>query len=287
MHSRRDVIRTGAGVAGTGLLTALAGCSEIPVVGSYFGFDYTEWVYDPDGLDSDSVTVFLMNVEAILETDEVENKGDLREEATNNYSGELVADDVEYVLNVGRSEILTGSFDGEAVVDGMGFAAEGSHGDFDLYTDDEEENAVIGTDGDILVKTSGNGFSDVDAREEIEHLIDTASGDVDRFVDVNDDFDQVQSEVDTDHYVYVSGQTESATEDAADDTVVTTAITAELDGAETNGTYLLLYASEDGVDLEQAESDVENDLSEEATLGDVSQDGRLVTAEFTVPTEEF
>ncbi|MFA9503703.1 hypothetical protein ACERIM_13130 [Natrinema sp. H-ect1] len=104
---------------------------------------------------------------------------------------------------------------------------------------------------------------------------------------MNDDFDQVQSEVDTDHYVYVSGQTESATEDAADDTVVTTAITAEIDGAETNGTYLLLYASEDGVDLEQAESDVENDLSEEATLGDVSQDGRLVTAEFTVPTEEF
>ncbi|MFD1563706.1 hypothetical protein ACFR99_09115 [Haloarchaeobius amylolyticus] len=285
MHSRRDVLRTGAGVAGTGLLTALAGCSEVPVVGSFFGFDYTEWVYDPNALDSDSVMVVLMNVETILDADDVPDKGDLRDQVTNNYSGELMADDVEYSLSVGNAEILTGSFDVQEIVDGMRFDGDGSHGDFDLYTDDDEEGAVIATDGEFLVRASA--FEADTAREEIELLIDTYNGDADRFADVNDDFDQVQGEVDTDDFVFITGQTESATEDAADDTVVTTAITAEIDGEDTNGTYLLLYASEDGIDLDEAESDIESELSEEAELNDVSQDGRLVTAEFTTPTEDF
>ncbi|MFA9414927.1 hypothetical protein [Natrinema sp. HArc-T2] len=285
MHSRRDVLRTGAGVAGTGMLAALAGCSDVPVVGSFFGFDYTEWVYDPDTLDSDSVTVFLMNVETILGADKVPNKGDLRDQITSNYSDELVADDVKYSLNVGSTEVLTGSFDGKGIVDGMGFDGDGSHGDFDLYTDDNEEGAVIATDGEFLIRTSTLEYDT--AREEIELLIDTYNGDADRFADVNDDFGQVQGEVDTDTYVFITGQTDSAAEDADNQTVVTTAITADIDGNETTGTYHLLYASEDGVDLDQAESDIESELSEDAELTDISQDGRLVTAKFTTPTEDF
>lgn len=270
-------------------MAGLAGCSDLPVVGSYFGgdFDYTEWTYDPETLDSDSISATLVHVAAILEEDEVANKSDLRDGVTENYGDALSADDVEFALDVGFAEVLTGSFDGNDVVDEMGVSEEGSHGDFDLYADEEAENEVIATDGTFLVTSSPYEYAEIDARDEVELLLDTYNEDADRFVDVNDDFDLVRDEVDTDVYVFLNGRTESSVEEADDDAVVTTGITAEIDGADTLGTYLLLFKSADAIDLDEVESDAEDNLADTAELGDVSQDDRLVTIEFTMPTEEF
>ncbi|SER57518.1 hypothetical protein [Natrinema salaciae] len=289
MQSRRDVLRMGGGVAGVGIVAGLAGCSELPVVGSYFddGLDYAAWTYDPEAVGSNSISTTLLNVAAILDEEAVSNKSDLRDEVTGTYGEDLSADDVEFVLSVGFAEILTGSFDGSDVVDGMGVSEEGSYGDFDLYADDEAENAMVATDGTHLIRSSPYEYAEVEATEELELLIDTYNEDADRFVDVNDDFDLVRQEVDTTVYVSLNGQTESSSEDAADDAVVTTGITAEIDGEEMLGTYLLLYKTADGIDLDETESNLENSLSESATLDDVSQDDRLVTVDFTMPTDEF
>lgn len=291
MQSRRDVLRMGGGVAGAGLMTALAGCSDVPVVGSFFGdeVDYTEWTYDPETLNSDSssISVTVMNVAAILDEDGVTNKTELRDRLTEDYGEELSADDIEFALSVGFARIFTGSFDGSDVVDGMGVSEDGSYGDFDLYVDEEAENEVVATDGTYLITSSPYEYAEVDAREEVELLVDTYNEDADRFVDVNDDFQLVHDEVNADVYAAINGQTESSTEDAPDDAIVTTGITAEIDGEDTLGTYYLLFKSADGIDLDEVESDVESDLVESAELDDVSQDDRLVTVEFTMPTAEF
>lgn len=54
--SRRDVLRTGARLAATGTIVGLAGCSDLPVVGGFFGesTDFLEWVYDPEEYDADA-----------------------------------------------------------------------------------------------------------------------------------------------------------------------------------------------------------------------------------------
>lgn len=294
MQSRRDVLRTGAGLAAAGGIASLAGCSNVPIVGSYFedGVDPTEWAYDPSELGSTSVSTDLTNISSVLEEDEVK-KGEVRDDVTSNYSGTLKADDVDYSLNVGHAQILTGSFDGGDIVEEMEFSAEDSYEGFDIYVDEEDEDeegnasALIGTDGDHLVKSEPSQYADFGPREELELLIDTYNDDADRFADINDDFATVHDEVELGAAVFVQGQTESSAEDASDDTVVTTGATLEIDGEDMNVEYLLLYKSEDGIDLDELEQNFEDSMQEGTELNDVSQDGRLVTVDYTMPTEEF
>lgn len=292
MRSRRDVLRTGAGIATAGGLASLAGCSNVPVVGSYFedGIDYTAWAYDPTELGLESMGVTYQHVASLLEEDEVPDKDEMRDEVTSNYSDALSADDVEAVISVGQSEILTGSFDGGEVVDETGLSEEGSYGDFELYADESGDEAVdvlVATDGDRLVRSAPSQHYEFDAREELELLIDTYNGDVDGYIDVNENFERLHSELGTGDFGFMSARTESATEDSADDPVDAWGIVVTVDGAETNGTYVLVHTSESDVDLDEVESDIEENLSDEAELGDVSQDGRVVTAEYSVPTEDF
>lgn len=291
MKSRRDLLRSGAGVVAVGGITSLAGCSNVPVVGSYFedGADYTEWAYDPAELDKRSLWISYQDIGTILETDEVPDKGDLRDNVTSNYSGALMADDVEASISVDRAEILYGSFDGDTVVDEMKFSGAENYGDFDVYADsseDKEEDALVATDGDYLVRVEPSA-REYDAREELELLLDAYTGDADRYIDVSENFEQVDAELGSGEVKFVNADSEASVEEASDDTVVAMGIGAEIDGEETNGTYVLCYKSEDGVDLDEAETEIEEQLSDESELTDVSQDGRMVTGEFTVPTEDF
>lgn len=295
MQSRRDVLRTGAGLATAGGIASLAGCSNVPIVGSYFedGVDPTEWAYDPSELDLEMVWANVRDVSMLLEEDGVSNKGDIRDNATDNYGGELMADDVEYVLDVGSpynpAEVVTGSFDGDEIVENLDLSSEDSYGDFSVYADENAESdgdALIATDGDVLVKTLSGNYTATDPREELELLLDTSSGDVDGFVDVNDDFQRVYDETGTGPLMSYYGQTESSTENADDDTTVANGTVAEIDGEELSSTQNRLYKHEDGIDLEEIESELEENMDDNAELNDVSQDGRLVTIEVTSPTED-
>lgn len=282
----------GAGVATVGGITSLAGCSNVPVVGSYFedGVDYTEWAYDPAELEQRSLWVAYQDVGSILETDEVPDKGELRENVTSNYSGALLADDVEGALSVGQSEILSGSFDGGDVVDEMAFAPAENYGDFDVYTDssgDGESDALVATDGDYLVRTTPAPYAEFEVRDELELLIDTYAEDADRYIDINGNFERVDGELGSGEIAFVNANTESSAEDASDDMIVAEGIVASVDGTETTGTYVFLYKAEGGVDTDQAESRATESLGEEADVDDISQDGRMVTVEYTVPTEDF
>lgn len=292
MKSRRDVLRTGASVATVGGIASLAGCSNVPVVGSYFegGIDYTEWAYDPAELDKQSLWVAYQDVATILETDEVPDKGELRDNVTNNYSGALLADDVEAAVSVGQSEILSGSFDGGDVVDEMEFSSAENYGDFDVYTDSSDEgddDALVATDGDYLVRSAPTRYYEFDVRDELELLIDTYAGDADRYLDVNGNFEQINDELGSGEMAFVTAKTDSSVEDASDDATVAEGVVASIDGAETSGTYVFLYKSEDGVDLDRTESEVADSFGDDVEVNDVSQDGRMVTAEYTVSTEDF
>lgn len=291
MQSRRDVLRMGAGAAGAGVMASFAGCSNVPVVGSYFedGIEYTEWAYDPEALGTNSVSTSLMHVADLLDKDDLPNKGDLRENVTENYSGVLMADDVEYLLSIGQSEVLIGSFDADDLVEEMEVSSTDGYGDFDVYTDeaDEEgaEDALIATDGDYLVRSGPSRFYDYGVREQLELLIDTYNGDADRFVDTNDDFEQVIGEIESGDIVSATGVTESEAEEREDGQTVGNASVMNIDGEDVVGTIVWLFKHEDGVDLEEMESDLEDD--ETIELDDISQDGRMVTAEFTMPTDEM
>lgn len=276
----------GAGAATVGGIASLAGCSSIPVVGSYFedAPDYTEWAYDPSEMDSTSVTAMMANIESLLDAEGVpeDDRSNMSDNMSERFDGELQAEDVTYHLSVGYSTIFTGSFDPSEVLDAMSLSESDEYNGFNVYENDEESTTYFGTDGDFLLVSQSFGFIDHDGRDELELLIDTYNEDSDRFVDVNEDFELLADELSSGDLVNATGRTE-----AAEDGSVAEGFTAAIDGEETSAEFVSVYENEDDIDLEQIKTELEENWGEDADIGEPSQDGRVVTVECTFPTEQL
>ena len=303
MRSRRDVLRTGAGVVTIGGLTGLAGCSSVPVVGDDSedtdssersetessddesdSLGYTQWVYDPDEMDSDSMSISLADIDSILSADAYpdEDKSNLRDSVSETFEGELEAAEIDSQLSVGYSAVVTGSFDPSDVLDAMSLSDADGYDDFDVYENDEDETTYFATDGDFLIVSESFRFFDHDGREELEVLIDTYGGDTDRFTDTNDDFELLTDELGSGDIVTASGRTE-----AAGDGTVADGFAVAIDGEETSVQFVAVYEDEDAIDLDEIEREIESERGENVEVGDSSRDGRVVTVDYSVPTEEL
>lgn len=317
MQSRREILRTTTVGAGVSLVTVLAGCSdetssdngnengddgtgngdeetddngaesdgngeepETEAEDVDLATDYVDWVYDFESVSgvSRSVTVTDMGSYANgrPDTDEV------RRNFEAGYDEAISVDDTEYVVDIGYATVLTGTFDAAEVAETMELSVEDSYEGFDLYASEADQGPVLASDGDYLVKV--DGYSN-DARGEIEALIDTYNGDADRFVDINDPFERIAAESDTEtaDQVSLGAPTEEST--GGNQALVAYSQGITLGDSESAVRILELYDDEDAIDTAEFESQVEAD--EDAELTELSQDGRLLTAELTFPTEQL
>lgn len=286
MQSRRDVLRMGAGLAGTGVATSLAGCSRVPVVGSYFEDDpvYPQWVYAPEAVERESLSVERTDVAGLLELDSVQNDR-VREEFADEFGGADV-EDVEYVLEFDQNEVMAVSFDGTAIGDELDAESDGSYGNFDLYAND---SSTVALSEDYVLRANDGYRSERSPRDRIELLIDTYTGEAERFVDESDHFERAVAALDTGVVVEARGDASEQIEEADDDDVVAGGMTADADGETTLLRYVDVFKSEDGYDPDELEAEYEGfaESDPDIEMGNLSSDGPAVIAEFELPTERF
>lgn len=302
MQSRREVLRTTAGGAGVGLLAALAGCSDETsaddengngtgnesdgnggeTVDEAAALDYTDWIYEPGELSRNSIGAMRTDIEPVLDA-KPSYAEEIRSNQLDGYGEELEPEDVDTIVSVGGANVISGAFDPNAVIDSMPVSGAEEYGDYELY-EEEEANATVATDGEQLVRSESTGYQSFDPREEIELLIDTRAGDAVRFADESDHFNQIYTENASADLEYVFVYAESAVEDASDDAVIARYERANFDSSEVSGELVELYNSEDGIDLDEIRSQYE---SADVEVDDISRDGRIVTVEVRVPTDEY
>lgn len=275
-RSRRDVLRAGAGLAGVSAMAGLAGCSNVPVVGQVLGgsVEYTGWVYDPDVVDESSVSVTAVELSALLDTD-IPIEEDVREDVEEEFDGAIDADDLDLIVSVGNTEVLTGEFDTQEVTEAIDLETADSYGSFDLYESDDGDVVIAVTDG-YVIESEASFLSNVDPRDELEAVIDTYEGEKEPLADEN--FEALTDELGSGMYVdtYVDADPDDDVE------IVAEGLAADVDGERVTGKFVVIYVDEDDIDMDELETAAE----EEEEIVDVSQSGRIVVAEIETDVED-
>jgi len=150
-QSRRDVLRTGAGLASAGLLSGLAGCGVLPSSGGLLGGGnaYRGWLAAPDevGL-GDNYSIFstapstLANSEEFSDEDEFDS---LESGVENSFAAvDIDFEDIETTVSLGNDiQVATGSFTVEDLVE-------------ELEDNDYDEESELDSGERVFVNDSGS-----------------------------------------------------------------------------------------------------------------------------------
>lgn len=244
---------------------------------------YVDWGYDPEALSDDSIYVMKTDPSALLAA-EPSSADVIRRYYTSGYGEGLEPDDITSIISVGRADILSGSFAPNEVIDETPVADAESYANFEFYDHEEEQNTMIATDGELLMRSEPGRFDPYEAREELELLIDTAADNTQRFVDENETFARMADETAAGDVETVSSMTDSAIDDLPDDAVTASSRTASVGSTETSIEHLEVYHSEDGIDIDELESEFDSPALE---LDHLSRDGRTVTIEWRISTDTY
>jgi len=282
--SRRAAIKLGAATAGVGAMGGLAGCSSIPFIGG--GGGYTNWLAEPGVVADDDAYRFswtdaqqVRNNEDEFDEDVYDSYESFNEERLDQAG--LDYDDVNTFLSFQTVTVVDASFDRDDVADELednDYEDDTDHEGYTIYLGDNEFRAV-GVSGSDLIY--GRRNSDNDAVEVVEAAIDTNNGDEDRYVDENDDFAELTSNLGTGTF------TSGGTIDNDSDQVAsgrTLSVNGEISSVEAISVF------DEADDLDQDDVD---DLQEE---GEDSNDvdnfsatktGRVLTVSYDVDTDEI
>ncbi|SEH11992.1 hypothetical protein SAMN04487967_0605 [Natronorubrum sediminis] len=289
MNSRRDVLGMGTRVIGSATMAALAGCSDLPVVGTHTdeSLDYREWTFDPETLDEPNITVTAIDIETLLAGDDPYGEDELREILEGTFHDELDADDVESFVSIAPLEILAGSFDAADIFEALDATSESGYEGFDVAFDEDRET-MFASNGTFLVAMLGAASPDDASREVLELAIDTYNGDEARFVDTSDDFARITDEIEAGTHTTITGYADSSLEDEPDSSPVADASVASVDGEEADVDLAVLYADEEYADSERLESEIHAEQSgDEVEVEDSDVDGRLVRLEYAMAAEDY
>jgi hypothetical protein len=203
-------------------------------------------------------------------------------------------EDVSMVLKFRSVVVVQAEFDRDEVLDDYeaeNFETESQHEGFDVVLGPDGKSAA-GIGDDALVTWWGTNPVSV-----VTDIIDTGSGEGDRYVDASDDFDELAGALgDGD---YVSGQTMAKTttqdpEDGHFENVVARGESWRIDGATTDGRWVLLFDDGDEADTDDLRDWFE---SREHNAGwsvfgewkdpRYSRDGRAGIVEASIDTSEL
>jgi len=282
--SRRAAIKLGAATAGVGAMGGLAGCSSIPFVGG--GANYTNWLAEPGVIaDSDNYRFTwtdaqqVRNNEDNFDSDTYDNYESFNEDRLDQAG--LDYDDVNTFLSFQGVTVVDASFNQDDVGDELednDFDDDTDHEGYTIYLSESEFQAV-GVSGNDLVYGRRNGEND--AVEIVEAAIDTNNGDEDRYVDENDDFSELTSNLSTG--TFTSGGSIDNDSDQ-----VASGQTLSVNGETSNIESITVFDEAD--DLEQDDVD---DLQEEGEdSSDVenfsaNKNGRILTVSYDIDTDEI
>lgn len=297
-HTRRDVLKTGAAAGGLAALGGLAGCSSIPFVGG--GGSYAQWLYAPGAIgDSDHYAFSYQNDQAIKSNeDEFDSEYfDRQESAEDNWPLSQLGVDYDEVndrLRLGAGGVINGSFNQSDVI------GELDDNDFDDEDDDYSGYAIyqkndaqaVGVQNNQAVYAQrGFGSGDVDVVDAVETIIDTKTGDEDRYQNESDAMSVVLNQVSGGDITF--GNTQEEADDTNTDRAqfegqVGTGVQGNFKGDTTNVKYAIVFADSDDVDT----GDVEDWTEDSNTFDDVdnvsvTKNGRTAVVTGQIDTDDW
>lgn len=260
--------------------------------------------------DSDGLPTMYVNIEDVRNAEDAlpeRVSNDLRSFASTEHrfaNLSATIDDVDEVLvaDAGRTAVLGGSFDADAIASDLE-SVEGDelyeYGGYTVYRTEERSRLSVwemAVDSTTVLQTTpedvGAGRhgetdeSETDEPPAIERLIDTGRGERDRLPDVDDDVAALLEAVDSPSFLQWA--TFSDPQEGLPEGAVGTITSWSIDGSEITARLALLFADEAA-----AEEEAVRDVIEEGGMleryDDVTYESadRLVSVEATIRTEEF
>jgi hypothetical protein len=311
--SRRDVLRYGATAAGVGAVGALSGCGAISgLLGGGAIPSYAGWLPAPDEISDDDHYRFNS-----INTAELRDAESERDEINFDYFLEpssieyeffgLAPEDIDEWVHLSPMvpdsnvynlvpTVMSGDFEKGDVTDALddliderdADVSTEAGGGYTHYSTESNEGDVAVTEGTLIFGPE-SGSADF-----VETIIDTEHGDVDRYVDVNEDMNAL---VDTlGEGTIVMGSTMDPVEETYFkssqyhwfEEQVAYGIAIEIDGASADYDIVVVFNSERDVDM-----DAVGNLTESDTVDGFFQDvstsrtGRIVSISATIDTKDL
>lgn len=297
-QTRRDVLRTGAAAGGLAALGGLAGCSSIPLIGGGAG-GYAQWLYAPGAIgDGDHYAFSYQNDQAIRNNeDEFDESYFDRQESTEdsfplNDMG-VDYDEVNNRLSLGTGGVVNGQFQQSDVVDEL---------DDEDYDDEDEDysgyaiyqkndSRAVGVRNNQAVYVQAGFGGDVDVVDAVETIIDTKTGDEDRYQNESEDMNTVLNQVGSGDIVF--GFTREEVDDTNTDRgqfegQVGTGVQANFNGDTTNVKYAIVHADSDEVDMDEIEDWVDDsDTFDDVDNVSTNQNGRTAVITGQIDTDDW
>lgn len=287
MHSRRSVL---AGCGALTASTALSGCSFLDSDGGDGdggsgggggdggggggGGDrgqYTDWSHE---VDADLAAFSYAQIGEIASVDGLPD-GFVPDELLG-----IPVEDMDHQVTFQSNTAYEGSFDagqlrsGLESQEGPTLEEDGEQSGYQLYTVSGQQTRVGIRDGRAVVGPA----------DQLATFIDAGAGDVGSLVDANEDFDDLTSELGSDHSV--SGQVKLTSDaESFGETEVAKGSNTEFGAEDIEFTQVTLFETAEETD----EQSVRGSLEGQTNVSDlsVSTSGRVVTATFTRPTDSL
>jgi hypothetical protein len=294
--NRRRLLKLG-GVAGT---AALAGCSNIPVVGGGGGGgNYKQWMYAPGEFgDSDHYRTWFVNANQVENNEDAlsDNADSSFDAYTEQYNGQhgLDRNDMDTALTLGLGQVITGSFSADDVsgeLEDNDYDDDTDHEGYTIYTKDEASMAFGVQDGTIVVGTTGGFYSssDEDPDEIVEGIIDTSNGDVERYQSDSDDMSKLLNMIGTGTlaYTYTQEEVDDGNPDYAQfEGMVGSGAKWTINGDNTQMKSVYLFDSGDDITIDDIEDYADDSLDDYDNVN-VNKNGRAAVVKGKVATDDL
>lgn len=250
---RRDVLRRGAAAIGAATVAGNAGC-----MGVLGGSDYSDWLPAPHIIDSgDHYGVQGLDLQSLSENEDRLDGWNLADYEDRWAPAAVAWGTVEMALRFSGQLVVEAEFEQSEVVSayaGADYTETGEHEGYVLLRGPEERRAAA-VGGGALVLAGGVSGDVEDPEKAIGAVIDAKKGNVDRYVDDSDHFDELVDRVDEGDFV--TGLTHDLVENPSErgffENQVARGQLWNVEGEQTKGKWALVFDEADDVDVDALE----------------------------------
>jgi len=296
MYTRRTLLRRSAATVGAATVVGTAGCLD-RIPNPLGGSSYTAWLPEPDALEVDTYSFGRYDNEDWVATED-EFSDDYDESGIENQWEpiSLSLDDISESLYFRSIQVHQAEFDRAELVEDLedeDYDEEDDIEGYALYLNDDGSRAFALNDATFLFTAEYYDY-DQSPEDALTAVIEARAGTEDRYVDERDAFATLTDALKTTSAV--DGETfEDGEDDPANgsfDEMVAKGSTGTFDGETTQMEWVVVYESEDDVDLDDLEEWVDENDTDDERFDDVddieySQSGRVGRITGTMDTDDY